>query len=490
MSFGIYECTSYQSGFTILLRLLHDLLIPGFKLHTYHEVYKRMKIILKQEGRAETILLPRKGITNWLSQIHTAWFTLYVSLSAFGLYTCVYAFRKTFAAATFETTMLFGIDYKVWLVSAQVLGYALSKFLGIRVISEAKAESRSAGILIMVAIAGCSWLMFGLISAPYNLIFLFFNGLSLGLVWGMVFGYLEGRRVTEVLGAALSISFIFSSGLCRSSGAYIIRYWHISESWMPFVACCLFTIPLLGFLFLLDKVPPPTPEDEHSRTKRLPMNRTERKKFVATFLPGIILFVVGYMLLTTFRDFRDNFSAEVWRELGYKNSPGIYTGTEIPVAIVVMIIMAALMLIKNNKTALMVNHLVIISGMILIGFSTMLFQQGLIDPSLWMVLIGLGLYLGYVPFNCIFFDRLLAAFQYIGTVGFIMYVADAFGYLGSVGVLFFKEFGNSKMSWLGFMIHTGYITSVVGIFLVTASMAYFHFKHHKLKKSATGHKRS
>ena len=429
------------------------------------------------------------SITQWLQQTHTVWFTLFASLSAFGLYTCVYAFRKTFAAATFENMIFIGIDYKVWLVTFQVCGYALSKFIGIRLIAELKSHSRSTGILMMTGIAGLSWFVFGLAPAPYNVICLFINGLALGLVWGMVFGYLEGRRVTEALGAALSVSFIFPSGLCRSVGGYIIRDWQTSEQWMPFIASALFAIPLIGFLALLDKIPPPSIEDEQLRTKRKPMNARERRKFIFTFLPGIILFILAYMLLTTFRDFRDNFSAEVWKELGYGNSPGIYTQTEVPVAICVLVIMGSIMLVKNNKMALMINHLIIITGMILIGVSTMLFDQHRIDPTLWMILTGLGLYLGYVPFNSIFFDRLIAAFKYAGTVGFIMYVADAFGYLGSVGVLFFKEFSHQKLSWLEFIIKTGYVISVTGTILIFGSMLYFHFKHERSRKSIASENR-
>lgn len=423
-------------------------------------------------------------ITQWLANAHPIWFTLYASICAFCLYTCIYAFRKTFAAATFENIIFLGIDYKVWLVTFQVCGYALSKFIGIRLIAELQAHSRSRGILIMSVVAGGAWLAFGTIPAPYNIVFLFINGLALGLVWGMVFGYLEGRRVTEVLGAALSVSFIFSSGLCRSVGGYIIRDWHVSETWMPFVASCLFFIPLLCFLILLDKLPAPSREDEALRTKRQPMNSSERKRFIHTFLPGLVLVILAYMLLTTFRDFRDNFSAEVWKELGYGNSPGLFTKTEIPVSLAVMFIMATLMLIRNNKTALIVNHIIIITGMLLVGVSTFLFQQEIISPPLWMILIGLGLYLGYVAFNCIFFDRLIAAFQYVGTVGFIMYVADAFGYLGSVGVLFFKEFSNQKLSWLQFLINTGYIISISGTALIFGSLIYFYFKTQKVGNSS------
>ncbi|SKC87304.1 DUF5690 family protein [Ohtaekwangia koreensis] len=421
-------------------------------------------------------------ITQWLRQTNAFWFTIYTSLAAFCLYTCVYAFRKTFAAASFEGIFYWGVSYKVWLVIFQVVGYGLSKFIGIKVISELKAHSRSVGIVILVSVAGISWFLFALIPPPYNIIFLFTNGLPLGMIWGMVFGYLEGRRMTEVLGAALSVSFIFSSGLCRSTGAYLIRDWTVSETWMPFVACCIYSVPLLIFLYLLDKVPPPSALDEQLRTRRQPMDLAERKKFIRTFLPGIILFVCCYMLLTIFRDFRDNFSAEVWKTLGHGNSPEIFTTTEVPVSIAVLMIMGSIMIIKNNKLALMINHVIIALGMVLIGISTLLFEQHVIGPTTWMILIGLGLYMGYVPFNSIFFDRLIAAFQYIGTVGFIMYVADSFGYLGSVSILLFKEFGYAKLSWVEVFITSGYIISVAGTLLICGSMLYFHNKHKRWKK--------
>jgi hypothetical protein len=424
----------------------------------------------------------KSRITSWLEQTNGIWFTIYASLCAFCLYTCVYAFRKTFAVATFEGLMYAGINYKVWLVTFQVVGYALSKFIGIKIISELKATSRGVGILLMVAIAGGSWLLFAITPAPYNIIFLFTNGLPLGMVWGMVFGYLEGRRMTEVLGASLAVSFIFSAGLCRSVGAFVMRDWAVSEYWMPFVVSCIFIIPLLVFQFLLDKLPPPSALDEQLRTKRLPMNAQERKNFTSTFLPGIILFVLCYVLLTAFRDFRDNFSAEIWKSLDMGNDPAIYTRTEIPVSIFVLICMGSLMLIKNNKMALMVNHIIIALGMVLIGVSNFLFESEMIGASMWMTLVGIGLYLGYIPFNSIFFDRLIAAFRYVGTVGFIMYVADSFGYLGSVGVLFYKEFGQANLSWLDFFLSGGYILSFAGTLLILGSMTYFHFKHAKWKK--------
>ncbi len=415
-------------------------------------------------------------LTRWLRNANTFWFTLYASVAVFCLYTCIFAFRKAFTAATFDGLVFAGISYKVWLVIAQVLGYALSKFIGIKIIAELKAHSRTFGILLMTGLASGSWLLFALVPPPYNIVFIFTNGFPLGMVWGMVFGYLEGRRTTEVLTAALSVSFIFSGGLSRSTGAFIMHDWHVSEMWMPLVACLLFAVPMLTFLWLVDKLPPPSPLDEALRTRRQPMDGAERKRFVRTFLPGIILFTLTYILLTTFRDFRDNFSAEVWKTLGYGQSASIFTATEVPVSIAVLIIIGSIMLIRNNALALMINHLIIAAGMILIALSTYLFEQNTISAPTWMILIGLGLYLGYVPFNSIFFDRLIATFRYAGTVGFIMYIADSFGYLGSISVLFFKEFGYAEVSWLHVFIQSGYIISLSGAVLILASMLYFRSK--------------
>ncbi|MCY2968301.1 MAG: DUF5690 family protein, partial [Planctomycetota bacterium] len=43
--------------------------------------------------------------------------------AAFGAYFCMYAVRKPFTAATFAGTPLWGLDYKIALVTSQVFGY-------------------------------------------------------------------------------------------------------------------------------------------------------------------------------------------------------------------------------------------------------------------------------------------------------------------------------------------------------------------------------
>jgi len=193
------------------------------------------------------------------------------------------------------------------------------------------------------------------------------------------------------------------------------------------------------------------------------------------------------MQLTAFRDFRDNFSAEIWKSLGYGDKPTIFTQTELPVTIIVLIVIASLMVIKSNYKAMIINHLIVLVGMIAVGLSTLAYEKNFISPTIWMVLVGMGLYFGYIQFNSIFFDRLIATFRYVSTVGFLIYLADSFGYLCSVGVLLYKEFGNSNLSWLNFFIRGGYILSIAGSVLIILSFLYFQtkYKNWDLKKDDT-----
>lgn len=416
-------------------------------------------------------------ITAWLKRTNALSFTLYASAASFCLYLCIFSIRKTFGVATYEGLTYWGIDYKVLMITFQVIGYLISKFIGIKVVSEMKAGYRTLGILLMVSIATVSWLFFGLTPAPYNLVFLFFNGLPLGMVWSLVFGYLEGRKSTEVLGASLSVSFIFAGGFGKTVGGLVMRDWGVSETWMPFVSAILFFVPMLLFLWLIDKLPPPTLEDEALRTKRQPMSGKERMEFVRTFGFGLVMLIASYALLTAYREFRDNFSKEIWISLGYGDKPGIFTQTETPVSLTVLVAIAVLMVIKNNRKALIINHLMVIFGMVLTGVSTFAFQRQLISGPVWMTLVGMGLYFGYIQFNSIFFDRLLAAFRYAGTVAFLINLADSCGYVGSVGVLFYKNFGHANLSWLDFFISVGYVLSVVGTVLMVASLLYFNKKY-------------
>jgi hypothetical protein len=419
--------------------------------------------------------LTNHNFKKYLSDSPPALVSVYAALVAFCTYSCMYAFRKPFTAATFDSVFVWGLKYKDILIITQLIGYTLSKFLGIKIIAEMKSKNRGWNILKLIAFAAVSLFLFAITPAPYNIIFLFFNGIPLGMVWGIVFSFLEGRKTTEFMGSIMAASFIFSSGFVKSVGKWLLKAQGVSEYWMPLATGLIFLLPMILFVFLLEQIPEPTQEDIEHRSERKPMNAGDRKDFIKTYLPGIAALVIAYVMLSIIRDFRDNFAADIWKELGY-NDASIFTATEIPVSLAILLSMSLLILIKNNLRALQINHLIVAFGFLIAGASTFLFTHQIISAYWWMVLNGLGLYLGYVPFNVMFFERKIAAIRKPANVGFLMYVADSFGYLGSIAILLFKNSGNNKLSYGDFFISAIYTVSLVGIVFMFFSLLYFNQK--------------
>jgi hypothetical protein len=403
-------------------------------------------------------------------------FTTVAGLAGFSAYFSMYAFRKPFSAATFAVVpgWTFALDYKIALVIAQVLGYALSKMIGIKVISELDPARRASAIVVLILLAWGALLLFAVIPAPWNVAAMFLNGLPLGMIWGLVFGFMEGRRTSEVLGAVVCASFIVSSGAVKSVGKLVMADWHVGPFWMPAIAGALF-LPLLFLSVLaLSALPPPNALDEAARVRRAPMGGAARLSFLAEYGIGIGLLVAAYILATALRDFRDNFAAELWTGLGYGNAAAVFTASELPVAVLALAALGLIMTVRDNARALIVIHAVIVAGLALLGGATLAFQAGWLGPMAWMILSGAGLYAAYTPFNAMLFDRMIAVSGRIGTAGFLIYLADAFGYVGSCALLVWRNFGLVQLNWLQVFTASAYATSILGIGLVGCSALFFH----------------
>jgi len=405
---------------------------------------------------------------------------LYAAVVVFLAYTMIFGFRKSFTVATFDGLQIGGYSYKTILVICQMLGYLLAKFYGIKYISELKRTGRGKIIIILTGISWLSWLFFAITPIPYNIVFLFLNGFPLGMLWGVVFSYVEGRRSTDFIGATLAVSFIFASGFVKSVGSWLSLTFNLSEFWIPFSTGLIFALPLILFVFLMEKIPPPDAEDIKYRVERIPMNNVDRKLFVKDFFGGLIACIMIYCFATIFRDIRDNFSAEMWKEMGFYNQPSIFAKTETPITLIVLVLIGTMVLIKNNFRALQIAHYFILIGFILAGVCTLLFKAQVLQPIWWMTLIGLGLYMVYIPFNAVFFDRLISTFKYAGNVGFLIYIADSFGYVGSIGVLLSKEIFKVKLNWVSFFSNSVIALSILGCLLTVFSLYYFTTKYKKI----------
>ncbi len=394
---------------------------------------------------------------------------LWATVAAFSTYCCMYAFRKPFVVGTFKGLTVFGLDYKTVLIVAQVLGYIVSKFLGIKYISELVVSRRILLLFLLIFIAEMSLVLFALTPYPYNFVWLFVNGLPLGMVFGVVFSFLEGRRFTEILSVGLGVSIVFSSGFVKSIGQYMLVNQWVSEWWLPATVGLSFVPALLLSVFMLSKIPEPDAEDIAQRSQRLPMTGFDRKTLFRKYKISIAALVVVYTLLTIFRDIRDNFAVEIWVAVGLANQPQLLVQTETIIAVVVLITIGLTTVITNHKQALVLNHLVILTGLGLIFISTLLFQFQFISPIYWVIFNGLGLFLAYTIFQGFLFERMMAAFRERGNVGFLMYLADAFGYLGGVVVLLYRSFYTSQISWLTFYCNLAYTVSIgAAIFTVVA----------------------
>ena len=398
------------------------------------------------------------------------------ALAAFCVYTCMYAYRKPFTAAEYSGLQFLRIDYKIWLVVAQTIGYTLSKFYGIHFIAELGHRKRWRTILLIIGVSWICLLFFAIVPPPYNIVFMLLNGFPLGIIYGLVFSYLEGRRTTELLGAVLSTSFIFASGFTQSAGKYILLDWNVNEWWMPFVTGAVCLLPTIIFTLLLERTPLPTEQDIVERTERKSMNKKERLQFIRTFLPGLLLLITCYVFLTIIRDYRSNFASNIWNELGQGKNASVFTQSELPAALITLLMMGSLIFIRKNVVALMINHVIVFAGFLLSVVVTLFYLKNDISPFWWMSLTGIGLYMGYVPFNCMLFDRLIASFKYVSNAGFIIYLADSFGYLGSDAVLISKNFLKVDISWSDFFVKMIFVLSGIGMLLICISAWYFRNK--------------
>jgi hypothetical protein len=406
------------------------------------------------------------------------------SCLAFVTYFCMYGFRKPFAAATYDAGSWLGLDAKTAFVTSQVLGYTLSKFIGIKWVSEVSRGARLRMLVGLVLLAELALLGFALLPGSGKILALFLNGLPLGMIWGLVVRYLEGRRASELLLAGLSCSFIVASGAVKDVARGLLAR-GVPEYWMPALTGLIFLPPLALAAKLLDSMPDPDASDVAEREARPAMHAGERRAFASRFLPGLVLLVSVYLVLTAFRDYRDNYGVELFEALGYAREPALFSRTELPVAALVLLLLGASSGVRGRIRGLLMVFGVMTAGLASIGVATLALEAGWIDGQTWMIGVGLGGYLAYVPFSSFLFDRIMASTRFAGTAVFAVNLADAVGYSGSVGMLLFKDLVARDTSRLLFFTRCSYLLSIFGCAGLLLAAAYFWRQAQRAEAAAT-----
>lgn len=411
--------------------------------------------------------------TGQLDHPKTTWthHPIWSMVAAFGCYFCVYGFRKPFTAGQYVDQYWLGIHWKSILISSQIAGYMLSKWCGIFFVSSITWEKRARAIISSIVIAEVALLGFGIIPRPWNLLFLVLNGLPLGMIFGYIQGYLEGKKNTELYIAALGSSFILADGVSKSVGINVLN-WGIAENWMPFVAGLLYVIPLLFFVWMLTRIPRPSSQEVADRSARAPMNQQDRLKLVKELWPGILAISLLYLCASLLRGIRSDFAPEIWKYLGFISLPQTYSQTEIWVTLGILGINGSLVLLKNNFNAFFTSILAISCGFALLVFAGF-YGIHHMDPFWLIVLTGFGIYLPYLTITTSVFERMIAITRHKANIGFLMYIVDSIGYLGynilllSVGfILPNLNIPELFFSWLKVM-------GLIGIGISSISYLYF-----------------
>ena len=346
-------------------------------------------------------------------------FVLWAGGTALLSYSLVYALRKPFTAAEFEGLQVYGMDYKIAVSIIQLLGYVSAKLLGIKYISELRPEGRLKFIIGSAALSELSLIAFGLLPIPYNIVALYFNGLSLGCMWGVIFSFLEGRRTTDILEADIA-----------------------------------------------------------SRSERVTLNGHQRWALFRRFMPLLILLFGANLLLTVQRDIKEDFivciiDVDTISSWAFAQIDSIAT-------FVLLAVFALLATTYNHLKVLCMLLMLSTVGMGTLAFLGATEGNETIPTTIWLFLQSLCLDIAYLSFQTIFFERFIACFKIKGNVGFFIITIDFVGYLGTLGLLLFKEFCASHIDWTSFYNHMSLYIGVACCFAFIASLVYMiHVRNRK-----------
>ncbi len=381
-------------------------------------------------------------------KVSNALFIVWAGGAALVSYALVYALRKPFTAATFEGLEFLGMDYKTATSIVQIAGYVLSKLLGIKLVSELQRRHRLPFLIGSVAMAELSLLAFGLLPVPWNIVALFFNGLSLGCMWGVIFSYLEGRRLSGVLASVMGMSIACSSALAKSAGLYLIRDLGVDPFWMPAIIGGVAFVLLVVLAFALNALPDPSAEDRAACAERVPMDGRQRRQIFLRFAPLLTMLFAANLFVTVVRDIKEDFLVNIVDTS--QLSAWAFSGVDAVVTAIILLLFLGVSLIRSHLNVLCTLLVLVLVSMFALVYVAWNYDWLALSPLAWLFVQSLGVYTAFLSFQTLFFERFVACYHIRGNVGFFIVTIDFIGYVGTVGVLVFKELFAGELDWLAF----------------------------------------
>ena len=109
--------------------------------------------------------------------------------------------------------------------------------------------------------------------------------------------------------------------------------------------------------------------------------------------------------------------------------------------------------------------ILVISGCLTMTYVSANYTRLNLSPTTWLFIQSLSLYIAYLTFQTIFFDRFIACFKIKGNVGFFIAIIDFIGYVGTVSLLSIKEMLQIKLEWFALFNKMAMTVGILGTVL-------------------------
>ncbi len=112
----------------------------------------------------------------------------------------------------------------------------------------------------------------------------------------------------------------------------------------------------------------------------------------------------------------------------------------------------------------------------IVFLATFLHGRGAVSPFVFMVSVGIGLYIPYVVFHTTIFERLIAVSRMPSNLGFLMYLADSIGYLGYAILIVVRSQVSELKAMLPLFHWTLFSSATISVFCLGGAWIYFRYK--------------
>jgi hypothetical protein len=403
-----------------------------------------------------------------------------LSITSTLAYCSTYLISTSVFAGKYDTYSFLG-KTKDLLSISQIVGYFVGKIIGLKIFELLGDSYRLPGAIITYVLATVPYILFSFSSPVGQIISIFLSGIFLSLTWGFIIFYIEGEYGSEIIIMFIYMGLIASSGISKTVGAYFIGL--VTENIMPLVCASIGLVLAIIFTVVLSYVQSRYKRDSE---KRLVNASGEHKELIKKYWFGLTLISLTSGVIYAYKNYRDYYAYEIWTEL-YGNDfiPEIYSISETGVSVVVTLAYMLLFFVKSARVCVYIIFLMMLTGGVTIGVSSVIIVFVRYNPLLWIILIGIGVMIAFIPPGALLYDKLMTAMEKKITSVFLIYISDICGPVLTAVLITIKSYGCPDMTFVKYFEVMSYITSVIVVLAmaITVVSYYMYFKELDREKS-------